>query len=376
MSGPLKGIRILEFAGLGPGPFCGMMLADHGADVIRIARPGSQTRPSDPLQRSRRSIMINLKESDGVSLVKRLTKTVDGLIEGFRPGVMERLGLGPKELLDVNPKLVYGRMTGWGQSGPLAHAAGHDINYISLSGILHTCGRESGPPTPPVNYLGDFGGGGMMLAFGMVAALVAVKNGASGQVVDSAMTDGSALLMAMTWGMYEDGEWKDTRGVNRLDTGAYFYNTYETLDSKWISIGALEPQFYDLLLDKLDLKGDPAFEGGRDSGDWEALTVRLQKVFKERTRAEWCEILEGSDACFAPVLSLAEAPHHPHNRARGTFVTVGSAVQPAPAPRYSVTQTAAPREVSNARADTDQILESLGYDAAAIAELRSKAVLA
>ncbi|MEQ1931181.1 MAG: CaiB/BaiF CoA-transferase family protein, partial [Parvularculaceae bacterium] len=275
MSGPLEGVRIVEFAGIGPGPFCGMMLADHGAEVIRIDRMGALAMPKDPLARSRKSVVLDMKKPEGARLARELAASADGLIEGFRPGVMERLGLGPDVLLKDNPKLVYGRMTGWGQTGPLASAAGHDINYISISGALHTCGRAGEKPTPPVNYLGDFGGGGMMLAFGMVAALLAVRNGAPGQVVDCAMTDGSALLSAMTWGFLAMGRWRDERGVNMLDTGAHFYDVYETKDGKWLSIGAIEPQFYALLREKLGLAQDKDFDAQYDPAAWPRLKEKV-----------------------------------------------------------------------------------------------------
>ncbi len=377
MNGPLDGVGIIEIAGIGPGPFCGMMLADHGADVIRIDKIGGALLPAnDPLSRSKQSIALDLKKPDSVAIVREFASRADGLIEGFRPGVMERLGLGPDVLLKDNPKLVYGRMTGWGQSGTYAHAAGHDINYIALSGTLSTCGRAGEKPTPPVNYLGDFGGGGMMLAFGMVASLLAVRNGAPGQVIDCAMTDGSALLAAMTWGFYSAGAWKDRRGVNMLDTGAHFYDTYETSDGKWVSVGAIEPQFYALLREKASLAGDREFDAQYDQDRWPALKDRLASLFRTKTRDEWCALLEGSDACFAPVLSLEEAPRHPHNAGRNTFVSVGGAIQPAPAPRYSVTKTEAPRPPLAIGADTDRLLTILGKSAAEIADLRARGVVA
>ena len=367
MAGPLAGIRILEMAGLGPAPFCGMMLADHGADVIRIEREGGWKLPGDPLARSRRTATVDLKRAEGIALVRELAKSCDGLIEGYRPGVMERLGLGPHPLLADNPKLVYGRMTGWGQTGPLAGAAGHDINYIALSGTLHTIGRE-GRPSPPVNYVGDFGGGGMMLAFGMVSALLAVKAGGSGQVIDCAMTDGSALLASLTWGLYAHGLWEDRTGVNRIDSGAPYYDTYETADGKWVALGAIEPQFWALLREKLGLSDDPDFDAQDDPG----LKDRLAALFRTRSRDEWCALLEGTDACFAPVLSLAEAPGHPHNAARGTFIEVNGVTQPAPAPRYSGTRTEGP---APPRDDTDALLGELGYDPKRIAALREAKII-
>ena len=304
MSGALKGIKIVEFAGLGPGPFCAMMLADHGAEIIRIDRAGGQTRRNDPTLRSRKSIALNLKDPKSVEIAKKLVASADGIIEGLRPGVMEKLGLGPEDLLAVNPKLIFGRMTGWGQTGPYAPVAGHDINYVALSGILHTVGQKDEKPVPPVNYLGDFGGGGMMLAFGMVSALLAVKKGVPGQVIDCAMTDGSATLMAAIWGLYADGLWRDERGVNILDGGAHFYDTYETQDGKYVSIGSIEPKFYNLLLEKTGLTEDPEFKAQRDITKWPELSARLAEIFKTKTREQWCDIMEGTDICFAPVLSM------------------------------------------------------------------------
>lgn len=360
----------MELAGLGPAPFCAMMLADHGAEVIRIDRIGGYIPPFDPLSRSRTSIAIDLKSPEGIEIIRELIKSVDGVIEGFRPGVCERLGLGPEVLLADNPKLVYGRMTGWGQYGPLAQAAGHDINYIALSGALHTCGRADGQPTPPVNYLGDFGGGGMMLAFGMVAALLAVKNGETGQVIDCAMTDGSALLTAMTWGFYNAGHWQDKTGVNLLDTGAHFYDTYATKDRKWISIGAIEPQFYAQLRKLAGLENDENFDNQMNRSDWPSMKEKLAAVFLSKTCAAWCEIMEGTDVCFAPVLSLAEAAQHPHNLERETFIKVGGFTQPAPAPRYSKTQNAAPQPAPKVGRDTAHVLAELG-----VAPLRIEALL-
>jgi alpha-methylacyl-CoA racemase len=378
MAGPLQGIRIVEFAGLGPGPFCAMMLADHGAEVIRIDRPGNSLvaagLPGDALGRSRRSITLNTKNETGLALARQLCKSADAIIEGYRPGVMERLGLGPDVLLGDNPKLVYGRMTGWGQTGPLAQAAGHDINYIALSGVLGTCGRRGEKPVAPVNYLGDFGGGGMMLAFGVVSALLHVRNGGDGQVIDAAMTDGSALLSAMTWSQLNSGLWKDERGVNWLDTGAHFYDTYECADGECISIGAIEPQFYSLLREKAGLT-DPAFDAQLDAAKWPELKQRLADIFLTRTRAEWCEIMEGTDVCFAPVLGLNEAREHPHNRARDTFIEVDGHPMPAPSPRYSATKTDPPRPAPLAGADSRSVLEELGYSGAEIDEFRSAGVL-
>jgi alpha-methylacyl-CoA racemase len=356
MAGPLAGIRIIEFAGLGPGPFAAMMLADHGAEVIRIDRPGAELDPNDPALRSRRSVTLDIKTPEGAAQARALCRTADGLIEGFRPGVMERLGLGPDVLLADNPKLVYGRMTGWGQDGPLAQAAGHDINYIAISGVLHTVGRAGEKPVPPINYAGDFGGGGMLLAFGMAAALVAVKTGGPGQVVDAAMTEGSSLLAGMLRWLGATGRWRDARGVNLLDGGAHFYDSYETADGKYVAIGAIEPQFYALLLEKLGLADDPDFRQQLNPAAWPALAERLKNIFRTKTRDEWCALLEGTDICFAPVLSLGEAPDHPHNVARKAFVEVGGMVQPAPAPRFSATPSDAPRPPGAAGADNDALL--------------------
>lgn len=373
MSGPLQGIRIIEFAGIGPAPFCGMMLADHGAEIIRIDRKGGQL--TGPLARSKKSIVIDLKTEDGVGLARQLVESADGIIEGYRPGVMERLGLGPDVLCSDNEKLVYGRMTGWGQFGPYAKAAGHDINYIALSGALHTCGRQGELPTPPANYLGDFGGGGMMLAFGMVSALLGVKNGEPGQVIDCAMTDGSALLTGMTWGALEAGQWVDERGVNRLDTGAHFYNVYETKDGKCISIGSNEPQFYAMLGDISGLADDPDFAEQHEKSTWPLLKDKLAKVFKQKTRDEWCELLAATDICYAPVLSLREAPEHPHNAARETFIEVGGATQPAPAPRYSKTQMDQPTAAVEKGENSDEILNELCYSENQISKLKAAGIV-
>jgi len=371
MAGPLAGIRIVEFAGIGPGPFCAMMLADHGAEVVRIERPGGVLDPRDPLSRNRSSIALNTKTEEGRAVARDLCRSADGLIEGYRPGVMERLGLGPYVLIADNPGLVYGRMTGWGQHGPYAHAAGHDINYIALSGMLHTIGRAGERPVPPVNYLGDFGGGGMMLAFGMVAALLAVKGGASGQVIDCAMTDGSALLGGMSWHLLAAGANTDMPGTNMLDGAAHFYDTYACADGKWISIGSIEPQFYALLRQHAGVADDPAFDAQHDRAGWPALKARLTAIFAARPRDEWDAIMAGTDVCFAPVLSMSEAPQHPHNVARQTFATVGGVTQPMPAPRYSVSVTDVPRPAPRVGADTETVLASLGYDAARIDMLQA-----
>ncbi len=337
MAGALSGIRIIELAGIGPAPFAGMMLADHGAEVIRIDRPGSRPDARDPLLRSRTFLAHDLKSEEGRAAVLALLADADGLIEGFRPGVLERLGLAPETLLAANPKLVIGRMTGWGQTGPWAQAAGHDINYIALAGALHAFGRAGEQPTPPINMVGDFGGGGMLLAFGMVAALLHARGTGQGQVIDCAMTDGAALLMSMIWGFRAHGMWSEERGTNLLDTGAPMYDTYETADGKWLAVGALEPQFYAELRRRTGLDSDPEFDAQMDRARWPALKAKVAALLRTRSREEWCAIFDGSDACVAPVLSMGEAPAHPHNAARGTFIEVNGVMQPAPAPRFSAT---------------------------------------
>jgi len=380
--GPLSGLRIVEFAGIGPGPFCGMMLADHGAEVIRIdratgGRGGSQPVASgDALARGRKSIALDLKSAEGVALARKLAASADGIIEGFRPGVMERLGLGPEVLLEDNPKLVYGRMTGWGQTGPYAPYAGHDINYIALAGALAHYGRAGGKPTPPINMVGDFGGGGMMLAFGMVSALLNVARGGEGQVIDAAMTDGTAVLMAMLHGMRNMGVWSEDLGANMLDTGAHFYDTYETKDGRFVSIGSIEPQFYAELRRIAGLEGDAEFDAQHDRAKWGALKDKLTALFKTKTRDEWNALMEHTDVCYAPVLTMSEAARHPHNLARGTFVDIGGDVQPAPAPRYSGTATATPAPAPMPGDDSDAILASLGMDSTEIAALRAAGTVA
>jgi len=343
MPGPLEGVRIIELMGIGPAPFCGMMLADHGAEVICVHRPGGAPDPRDPLMRSRRLVEANLKSPEGVAQVLNLARSADGLIEGFRPGVLERLGLGPDILHGANGRLVMGRMTGWGQTGPLAPAAGHDINYIALSGALHAFGRAGDKPTPPINMIGDFGGGGMLLAFSMAAALLRARETGEGQVIDCAMTEGASLLMTMIWGFKANAGWRDERGVNTLDTGAHFYDTYETSDGKYVAIGSIEPQFYAELRRLAGLTDEPAFDDQHAREGWPALKKRLAEVFRTKTRRDWCALMEGTDVCFAPVLSLAEAPEHPHNKERGAFVDLAGVTQPAPAPHYSRTPLAEPK---------------------------------
>ena len=376
MAGPLAGLRIVEFAGIGPGPFCGMMLADHGAEVIRIDRASGGRGGSQPisnkdiLARGRKSIALNLKSEQGIALARKLCASADGLIEGFRPGVMERLGLGPKVLLADNPKLIYGRMTGWGQTGPYAPYAGHDINYIALAGALAHFGRAGGKPTPPINMVGDFGGGGMMLAFGMVSALLNVARGGEGQVIDAAMTDGTAVLMSMIHGMANQGVWREDLGANLLDTGAHFYDVYETADGKFVSIGSIEPQFYAELRARLGLAEDPAFDAQMNPANWPALKDKLAAIFKSKPRDEWDALLEHSDVCYAPVLTMSEAREHPHITARETFIDVADSPQPAPAPRYSGTATATPSPAPMPGDDTADILAQLGLSEGEIAGFR------
>ncbi|HEY0061462.1 MAG TPA: CaiB/BaiF CoA-transferase family protein [Telluria sp.] len=345
MAGPLAGVRVIEMVGLGPCPFAAMMLADMGAEVIRIDRKAAAGAPNpfpmlgtkyDVMARGRRSLALDLKQPAAREVVLRMVERADILIEGFRPGVMERLGLGPQACQARNPALVYGRVTGWGQEGPLAQAAGHDINYIALTGMLHAMGRADTPPAPPLNLVGDFGGGAMMLAFGVVCAALEAKKSGTGQVVDAAMTDGAALLGAMMYGFRAYGSWGDTRQANLLDGGAHFYDTYACADGKFISVGAIEPQFYALLLELAQID-DPAFQAQMDQQAWPALREKLGCVFRARSRDAWCQLLEGTDVCFAPVLDMGEAPQHPHNVARGTFVDIDGVTQPAPAPRFSRT---------------------------------------
>jgi alpha-methylacyl-CoA racemase len=378
--GPLAGVRIIELAAIGPVPFAGMMLADHGAEVIRIERrdapaigPGADP-TRDPLRRSRRRIAVDLKSPAGVAVVRDLAARADGLIEGLRPGVTERLGLGPDALIAANPRLVYGRMTGWGQDGPLGETAGHDINYLALAGTLHALGRAGEPPTPPINLVGDFGGGGMLLAFGMVSAILHARATGEGQVVDCAMTDGAALLMTMVWGFRAEGWWRDERGVNLLDTGAPFYDTYLCADGRFLAVGAIEPAFFADLTARLGLSDDPAVQHQHDPRSWPAMRDRFARLFATQPRDAWIAQL-GGDACVTPVLSLAEAPHHPHNAARGTFVESGGVTQPAPAPRYAATPADAPRMSTHAT-DADALLGELGYSPDRIAALRTGGVIA
>ncbi len=381
MPGPLAGLKIIEIAGIGPGPFCAMMLADMGADVIRVDRSQNvvggdpATPPADVLNRGRRSIGVDLKNPDGVEAVLSLIEVADGLIEGFRPGVMERLGLGPDAALARNPKLVYGRMTGWGQDGPYAPTAGHDINYIALAGALEPIGRRGEAPVPPLNLVGDFGGGGMLLAYGLVCGLLSAQRTGEGQVVDAAMVDGAAVLTTMFHAFRAMGIWEDARGTNLLDTGAHFYDVYETADGKYVSIGSIEPQFYAELLRLTGLDGED-LPWQHDKAQWPALKERIAAIFKAKTRDEWCELMEGTDVCFAPVLSLAEAPQHPHNVHRETFVELQGVVQPAPAPRFSATPASVQRPPSHAGQHTDEVLADWGLDTDRIAKLRDANAIA
>ena len=371
--GPLQGFRVIELAGIGPGPFCGMMLSDMGAEVIRVDRIGASGRGRDVLARNRRSIAVDLKAPEGVELVLKLVETADALFEGFRPGVTERLGLGPDDCMARNAKLVYGRMTGWGQDGPIAHAAGHDINYIGLAGALHAIGEPGGKPVPPLNLIGDFGGGGMLLAYGLVCGLLEASRSGEGQVIDAAMVDGAASLMSMFFSMAGRG-FKDQRGANMLDGGAHFYNTYETKDGKYVCVGSIEPQFYAELVEKAGVDAN-RFGPQMDQGQWVDFKSELTEVFKTRTRDEWCAIMEGSDVCFAPVLSILEAPDHPHNQHRQTFVDVDGVTQPAPSPRFSRTEPAISHSARAPGEDTRTVLEGLGMDAAEIDALAEKGVV-
>jgi alpha-methylacyl-CoA racemase len=377
--GPLAGLKVVELAGLGPAPFACMMLADAGADVLRVDRlvPGAEVSndPGPPdwdlLNRGRRSIAVDLKNPQGVELVLDLASRADVMVEGFRPGVAEQLGLGPDDCLAVNPSLVYGRMTGWGQDGPMAHRAGHDINYIALSGALWSIGREGSAPVPPLNLVGDFGGGGMLLAFGVLAAVLSALNSGQGQVVDASMVDGSASLMTMAYSLRNIGLWReDTRGVNLLDTGAHFYEVYETSDGKWFSVGAIEPKFYARLLVGLGLEGEE-LPGQMDRSSWPAMKERFASIFKTKTRDQWAAVFDGRDACAVPVLSPWEAHLDPHNVERGTFVEIDGVLQPGPSPRFSATPSAIRRPPPRPGSLGNQALGEWGIDAETIEALRA-----
>jgi len=386
--GPLEGVKVIEVAGIGPGPFTAMMLADMGADVIRVDRTANAlggdpaSPPADSLNRGRRSIAVDLKSPEGIAVLMDLVTTADALVEGFRPGVAERLGFGPDECAARNPKLVYGRMTGWGQDGPYAHTAGHDINYIALAGVLAHLGRSGEQPTPPINLVGDFGGGGMLMAFGIVCALLEAQRSGQGQVVDAAMVDGAATLMSMMWAFQAMGIWSEERGSNMLDTGAHFYDTYECADGGYVSIGSIEPQFYAELVRLTGLDADYAGRGEElphqmDKLRWDEMRERLAAIFRTRTRDGWCEVMEGTDVCFAPVLTMSEALEHPHNIERGTFTEVAGIPQPAPAPRFSRTPGTVQRPPAHVGQHTDEVLSDwLGADAAHIAGLRERGAIA
>ncbi|MXW90957.1 MAG: CoA transferase [Rhodospirillaceae bacterium] len=377
MPGPLDGLRVVELAGIGPGPMACMMLADMGADVVKVDRLTdaglgiAMPAKYQVLHRGRPSIAVDLKSPDGLAVVKRLIDRADVLIEGFRPGVTERMGLGPEDCFATNPKLVYGRMTGWGQDGPMARAAGHDMNYIALTGALNAIGPADGPPVPPLNLVGDFGGGTLYLLVGVLAALLEARQSGKGQVVDAAMVDGAASLMTTFFGLKAAGLWSNERGANLLDGGAHFYSVYETRDGKYVSIGSIEAKFYAELLEKTGL--DPAgLPPQMKPESWPVIKEKLAEIFRTKTRDEWCAIMEGSDICFAPILDLDEAPEHPHMKARGTFAEIDGVVQPAPAPRFSRTPGAVRRPPSPPGADTDEALVAWGFAAGEIADLRAK----
>jgi alpha-methylacyl-CoA racemase len=378
--GPLAGVRIVELAALGPAPYGVMLLADLGAEVIRIDRAAAARGELGAeasmvgLSRNRRSVAVDLKSASGVELVHRLVQDADVLVEGFRPGVAERLGLGPDELRDRNPRLVYARMTGWGQDGPLAARAGHDIDYAALSGALHTVGRADDPPTPPVNYLADFGGGGAFLAIGVLAALVERDRSGEGQIIDAAMLDGAASLTAFLHGLLAIGAWSTERGTNLLDGAAPYYDTYRCADGRFIAVGALEPQFFAELCDRLDL--DPAEWPQHDRGAWSEQKRRMAELFATRPRDEWASLFADSDACVAPVLDLVEAPEHPHNQARGTFSDAFGITQPSPAPRFSRTPGSIDRPPPRPGEHTDEVLLEFGIDPDALWALRAAGTIA
>ena len=383
MPGPLSHVTVIELAGIGPGPFACMMLADLGATVVRVDRlPGPPStggledlmRNDSIVDRGRRSVSVNMKDPRGVEAVLQLVAGADILVEGFRPGVAEKLGVGPQACQARNPRLVYGRMTGWGQTGPLAQAAGHDINYIALSGALHAMGEADRPPTPPLNLVGDYGGGGMLLVVGVLAALAEAQRSGQGQVVDAAMTDGAALLMAAQYGLMAKGFWQDRRQSNFLDGAAHFYGVYACADGRHVSIGAIEPQFYARLLALCGVD-DPQFAHQWAQAEWPALRRKLETVMRQRTRDEWCALLEGSDACFAPVLSMAEAPLHPQNQARGTFVASRGITQPAPAPRFDRTPSELPPPAPRVGADTQELLSRAGLAPETLRALQEAGVI-
>ena len=378
--GVLSGYKVVEFAGIGPAPMCAMLLSDMGAEVLRIDRTedadlGVATDAKfNLLGRGRRSVAIDLKQPAGTEAALKLIGQADALIEGFRPGVMERLGVGPDVCLACNPRLVFGRMTGWGQEGPLAKAVGHDINYIALVGALHSIGRKGEPPVPPLNLVGDFGGGGVFLALGVVGALLEAQKSGKGQVIDVAMIDGAASLMTAIYGLRAAGKWTDNRGENILDTGAHYYNVYETSDGQYVSVGSIEPKFYAELLRLTGLEREE-LPRQNDRFAWPSLTEKLAAIFKTKTRAEWDELLEGSDICYAPVLNMKEAAGHPHNRKRGTFVEIDGVPQPAPAPRFSRTPSAIQRPPASPGEHTEEALRDWGFETADLDRLRGHGVI-
>ena len=376
MPGPLSGYKVIEMAGIGPGPMCAMLLSDMGAEVLRIDRTAdaglgiSVQNKFSFLNRGRRSVALDLKRPESTEAVLKLIERADALIEGFRPGVMERLGLGPDVCMKRNARLVYGRMTGWGQEGPLAQAAGHDINYIALVGVLHSIGRKGEAPVPPLNLVGDFGGGALYLAMGVLAALLETQKSGKGQVVDVAMVDGAASLMTAIYGMHASGLWTDKRGENILDTGAHYYGVYETKDGKYVAIGSIETKFYAELLRLAGLEGEK-LPAQNDRSAWPAMNDRLTKIFRTKTRDEWCKVMEGSEVCFAPVLSMTEAPNHPHNRLRKTFVEHDGVAQPAPAPRFERTPGAIQRSPAKPGEHTEEALRDWGFNNSELERLKS-----
>ena len=373
--GPLSGLKVIEFAGIGPGPFCGMLLSDLGADVVRVDRKGGRGgAKSDITSRGRRSVALDLKQPAAVEACLKLMDGADAILEGFRPGVMERLGLGPDVALGRNPKLVYGRMTGWGQFGPYAKAAGHDMNYIAITGALDAIGTRE-KPIPPLNLVGDFGGGALYLAFGLLAGVISARTTGKGQVIDCAMSDGAASLMSMFYGFKASGMWSDAgRRSNLLDGGAHFYDTYQCSCGKWISIGSIEPQFYALLLEKTGIN-DPDFKAQMDRGQWDSLREKLATVIASKTQAEWCQIMDATDVCFAPILNMDEAPRHAHNVARQTFVEVEGVIQPAPAPRFSATPGKIQGPPPAIGAHNETALSDWGFSREQITELEAQGAL-
>jgi alpha-methylacyl-CoA racemase len=381
--GPLAGKRIIEMGGIGPAPVCGMMLADMGAEVILIERKADPVNRTGMLEnanakimnRGKKSVAIDLKGEGATDVVLRLLCDADGLIEAFRPGVMERLGLGPEACLEANPRLAYGRMTGWGQNGPLSHAAGHDINYVALSGALWYGGRADSPPIVPPTLVGDIAGGSMLLAVGMLAAMLNAQATGKGQVVDAAISDGSAAATSLLYALFQNGQWSAQRQDNPLDGASHWYDTYETADGKYVSIGSIEPQFYALLLEKLGLADDPDFANQYDRQRWPDLKQRFAELFRAKTRAQWCDLMEGTDICFAPVLDFDEAPEHPHNKARGTFTEVAGVQQPAPAPHFSETRSEIASAPPDLGQDTENVLLGAGFSEAQLASLQEQGVI-